>query len=91
MNSLNKKLLESLDNLFESQSNIYIKPPFNKYYRVSTPAEIADLEGLDASEFQNFEAEDPVREYINVVGYAIARDQYRDQIERELLAYFMLR
>lgn len=82
MNSLNKKLLESLNNLFESQSNVYIKPPFNKYYRVSTPAEIADLEGLGASEFQNFEAEDPVREYTNVVGYAIARDQYRDQIEK---------
>lgn len=82
MNSLNKKLLENLDNLFESQSNVYIKPPFNRYYRVSTPAEIADLEGLDTLEFQNFEAEDPVREYTNVVGYAIARDQYRDQIEK---------
>ncbi len=74
-------LLESLDTLFEDGGNIYIKPPFDKYYRVSDPAEIADLEGMDVIEFQNFEAEDPVREYTNVVGYAIAKDEYRDQIE----------
>ena len=74
-------LLESLDNLFENGGNIYIKPPFNKYYRVSDPAEIADLEGMDVIEFESFEAEDPVRQYVNVVGYAIAKDEYRDQIE----------
>lgn len=74
-------LLESLDNLFENGGNVYIKPPFNKYYRVSDPAEIADLEGMDVIEFQDFEAEDPVRQYTNVVGYAIAKNEYRDQIE----------
>ena len=80
------KLLENLEvgldefdkNLKEGEANI--KSPFNKFYRVGTPEEIAELERCTVEEFKEFENEDPCREHFNIVGYAIAKDEYTDQI-----------
>lgn len=80
------RLLENLEvgldkfdkSLKEGEANI--KSPFNKFYRVGTPEEIAELEGHTVEEFKEFENEDPCREHFNIVGYAIAKDEYTDQI-----------
>lgn len=80
------RLLENLEVGLEKfdksikEGAINIKSPFNKFYRVGTPEEIAELEGYTVEEFKEFENEDPCREHFNIVGYAIAKDEYTDQI-----------
>lgn len=81
-NYRSSNLLESLDSALEKfdSNKPTIKAPFDKFYRVGTEEEIAELEGMNLDEFKAFETEDPVRDYIDVLGYAIAKDEYRDMI-----------
>lgn len=86
------KLLESIDSALAEMNkpNITINPPFDKYYRVMTPEEYCNYQGIDITEYDEFLADDPCNEVAEdrgtVIGYAVAKDEYLEAFEDDAIS-----
>ena len=85
-------ILENLDGLFESgydPSNITINAPFNKYFRVATLQDMNELEDIETEEqLEEYIEGDECNDACPIIGYAVAKDEYREQLEFDGL-FFM--
>lgn len=73
-------LLESVEKALNEFKQVRIAAPFDKYFRICTAEEIADLEGVSVEEFEEREKDNAVYDVVPVLGYAFAKDEYIDQI-----------
>lgn len=73
-------LLESVETALNEFEQARIAAPFDKYYRICTAEEIAEVEGVSVEEFEEQEKDSVVYEVVPVLGYAFAKDEYIDQI-----------
>lgn len=73
-------LLESVEKALNEFKQVRIAAPFDKYYRICTAEEIAEVEGVSVEEFEEREKDNAVYDVVPVLGYAFAKDEYIDQI-----------
>ena len=73
-------LLESVEKALDEFKQVRIAAPFDKYYRICTAEEIAEVEGISVEEFEEQEKDNAVYDVVPVLGYAFAKDEYIDQI-----------